>query len=112
MQLFYDFVKTTNSSCNKCFAIIYAFPCRVDASVAGYLEPIGVPLYPLDTKLLKIETNIGVTIESRIDSKTMKVTMPKKFEQLFDLKQPIEIKDKIEKCLALWLEERLDTYIV
>ena len=46
MIKFADLVKTKNSSCAKCFAVLYALPCQLDAKIEKYVKRVGKPVFP------------------------------------------------------------------
>lgn len=110
MTKFIDIVKINLSGCSKCFSATYILPCQVDKNIVNYLLYFGNPVYKLDvTKLLRIDTDDGFHIESKIGTKTIKFVMPKSYEKI-PFNKNIK-KNNFEKCIAAWLAKTLNIQI-
>ena len=111
MIKFIDIVKISMSGCSKCFSAVYILPCRIDKDIANYLSEFGLPKYKLNvTKLLRIDTDDGFHIESKIGSKKIKFVMPKSYEKIQLSKNTKKI--NFEKCIAEWLSDTLNIQII
>jgi hypothetical protein len=107
MVKFADVVTMKLGGCARCFSVTYSLPCLVDRSLADFLSWFGKPIYPLDSvRLIRINAPNGFHIESRINTKTIKLVMPKKYEKI-----PIDtIQEKkiFDQNVADWITQKLN----
>ena len=107
---FSEAVKSKTNSCSKCFSMTYSLPCLIDIKLASFLKDFGQPVYSIEvTRLLKIDTSDGFHIEGRIGTKSIKFTMPKKFEKVAAEKVTKRI--EFEQKLSEWLTDALNIAI-
>ena len=101
---FADVVKTKTGGCPKCFSITYTLPYNIDKDLADFLAGFGSPVYDLNAiKVLRINAANGLHIEGRVGAKSIKLVMPKKYEN----KANIQERDDFERNLADWLTKKL-----
>lgn len=106
MIKFTDITKTKVSSCQKCFALLYALPCQLDNDIVDYLKGFGPPVYPVNSvSFLRIDTADGFHIEGKMKAKLIKFSMPKKFRNT-DLDSILR-KKEFEKGLIDWMSKKL-----
>jgi hypothetical protein len=109
---FSDIVKMQTRGCAKCFSCIYTLPCNINKELAQCLEKdFGTPKYNLDvTRLLRIDTPDAYHVEGKLETKTIKLIMPKSLEKE-DINKILK-KNLFEVCLAEWLSKTLNMVII
>ena len=110
MTTFNEAVKIKIGSCAKCFSMTYTLPCTLDIKLASYLNSFGLPIYSVEvTKIIRIDSLDGFSIEGRVGNKSIKLTMPKKLEKVDPTKVTRRI--EFEKCLTEWMSDKLNIEI-
>ena len=109
MVKFSEVVKIKRVACKKCFTLIYTLPCQVDRDLPKYLSSFGKLVYPLKSvTLVKIDSDDGYTIQSKLKKNIIKFLIPKHLESKGVEKTR---KPEFEKNLVKWMQNKLDIEI-